>query len=288
MADGAATKQLVAPLPYGGGSSAVTAPALDWGTVGPARQTPAEGETYTFTAAAAAADPTYLPEFGRVDTSWFADAAFLGDSVTTGLYESEYDISVGGALICGYTGVSPNTIVNRTVVTSADRGEEVPLDVLAGAQPAKLYILIGTNALVGGGNDEGFLNYYARMLDELRAALPNTAFYVQSILPVTPAALEDAPGLSPERLQSINNGIHDLCAERGAYFLDLNAQFRDETGALQAEYAQPDGVHITVAGYSKWIDFLCRHTPYDRNNPYQAGSTYYLDDNVKNLLSDIP
>ncbi len=279
--------QLVAPLPYGGSGQNTTdaAPAINWGTVGPAQQTEEGGYTYTAVPAA----PTALPEFGRVDTSWFADAAFLGDSLTAGFSESEYDIDVGGALICGYEGISPNTIVNRTTVTSPDRGEEVAMDVLTNAQPAKLYILIGTNALVTTGNDESFLNYYGRMLDELRTALPNTTFYVQSILAATQAKVEDdAPGLAPDRLATINGAIQSMCAERGCYFLDLNAEFRDDAGYLTSDYAQPDGVHLTVSGYNKWVSYLCTHVPYNKNNPYQAGSTYYLSDDVKQLLADIP
>ena len=277
--------QLVAPLPYGGGSTGNTAQALNWGTVGPVQQTAESGYTYT----ALPAEPAALPEFGRVDTTWFADAAFLGDSLTAGFCESEYDIDVGGALICGYEGVSPNTIVNRATVKNPDRGEEVAMDVLTAAQPAKLYILIGTNALVATGNDESFLNYYGRMLDELRAALPNTALYVQSILSATQETVaDDAPGLAPDRLASINGSIQSMCAERGCYFLDLNAEFSDESGYLLAEYAQPDGVHLTVSGYSKWVSYLCTHVPYNKNNPYQAGSTYYLSDDLKQLLSDIP
>lgn len=279
--------QLVAPVPYGtsGGPSADATPALNWGIVGPVQQTADTGYTYT----AALAAPAALPEFGRVDTSWFADAAFLGDSLTAGFCESEYDINVGGALICGYEGVSPNTIVNRTTAKNPDRGDEVALDVLANAQPAKLYILIGTNALVATGNDESFLNYYARMLDELRAALPNTALYVQSVLAATQETVaDDAPGLAPDRLASINASIQQLCAERGCYFLDLNAEFSDESGYLLADYAQPDGVHLTVSGYNKWVSYLCTHVPYNKNNPYQAGSTYYLSDELQQLLADIP
>ncbi|WP_295424268.1 GDSL-type esterase/lipase family protein, partial [uncultured Subdoligranulum sp.] len=280
-----ASDQLVAPLPYGGGGSSTTAQALNWGSVGPVQQTGENGYTYT----ALPAEPASLPEFGRVDTSWFADAAFLGDSLTAGFSQSEYDIDVGGALICGYEGVSPNTIVNRATVESPDRGEEVALDVLTNAQPAKLYILIGTNALVATGNDESFLNYYARMLDELRTALPNTALYVQSILSATQETVaDDAPGLAPDRLAAINASIQSMCAERGCYFLDLNAEFSDESGYLLAEYAQPDGVHLTVSGYNKWVSYLCTHVPYNKNNPYQAGSTYYLSDELKQLLSDIP
>ena len=55
----------------------------------------------------------------------------------------------------------PNQIVNRTALknTNEDDAEQVPLDILAEQQPAKLYLLIGTNALAGLGNDEGFLAY---------------------------------------------------------------------------------------------------------------------------------
>ena len=281
--------QLVAPLPYGGSSDAgdasASAPAINWGTVGPVQQSGDQGYTYTALPAA----PTAVPEFGRVDTSWFADAAFLGDSLTAGFSASEYNIDVGGALICGYEGISPNTIVNRTTVTSPDRGDEVAMDVLTNAQPAKLYILIGTNALVQTGNDESFLAYYGRMLDDLQAALPNTAIYVQSILSATQETVtEDTPGLAPDRLATINAAIQGLCAERGCYFLDLNAEFRDESGYLLSDYAQPDGIHLTVSGYNKWVSYLCTHVPYNKNNPYQAGSTYYLSDDLKQLLADIP
>ena len=80
----------------------------------------------------------------------------------------------------------------------------------------------------------------------------------------------------------------ELCAERGCYYLDLNAEFADADGYLSAEFAQPDGVHLTVSGYSKWVSYLCTHLPYDKDNPYQPGSTYYLSDDMKNLLADIP
>ena len=283
----AGTSQLVAPVPYGGSSAApdTTVQALNWGNVGPQQQTADTGYTYT----AVPQQSVQLGECGRVATSWFADAAFLGDSLTAGFCANEYNIDVGGALICGYRSISPNTIVNRTTVNNPDRGEEVAMDVLAANQPAKLYILLGTNALVQTGNEDSFINYYARMLDDLRAALPNTTFYVQSILCATQETVnDDAPGLSPEHLGPINQQIKSLCEERGMYFLDLNAEFSDENGYLLTDYAQPDGIHLTVSGYSKWVSYLCTHTPYSKDNPYQAGSTYYLSDETKALLADLP
>ena len=252
--------------------------------MGPTPQTPDADTPYTYTAAPT--PPAALPACGRVTTEWFSDAAFLGDSLTAGL--SVYGIDVGGALVCGYEGASPNQIVNRVVLNDDDRGDEIPLDVLAAAQPAKLYILMGTNALVGEGDTTGFLNYYARMLDELRAVLPHTTFFVQALLPVRPEALDRAPGLNSARLAEVNAALQALCAERGCLFLDLNAEFSGEDGALLAEYAQPDGIHLTVSGYSKWVGYLSTHVPYSKDNPWQAGSTWYLDENVRRLLSDLP
>ena len=56
---------------------------------------------------------------------------------------TEYDIDLGGALVCAYEGATPNQIVNRATMNSAVRGEEVTMDVLTNAQPKKLYILLG-------------------------------------------------------------------------------------------------------------------------------------------------
>lgn len=278
----AADPSLVAELPYGGGSGTSSAPTLDWGAVGPQRQSGEDGYLLT-----TAADPALTAlEPGRVTTQWFDDAAFLGDSLTVGL--SYYGIDVGDALICGYEGTSPNQIVNRTTLHNDDRGDEVAMDVLAAAQPAKLYILLGTNALVADGDYEGFLNYYARMLDELRGALPHTAIYVQSILPVRPEALQKAPGLNSQRLGEVNQRLRALCAERGCTFVDISAALSDDSGALLAEAAQTDGIHLTKSGYSKWISCLCSSVPYSKNNPWQAGSVWYLDERVKNLIADIP
>lgn len=276
-------QSVVAPLPYAGaaGGSGETLQTADWGVVGPVRQ--ADSYTYTATPESTGA---LVPEFGRVDTSWFADAAFLGDSLTAGL--TVYDIDVGGALVCGYEGTSPNKIAQRAVLTHDERGEEIPLDVLAEKQPAKLYVLLGTNALVGLGNDEGFMEYYGLMLDALKETLPGTAIFVQSVLPARPEVLDKLPGLAPDRIAGINASIRQLCVEKGMYYLNLDEKLCGEDGYLREDIANTDGVHLTVQGYTEWVDYLCTHVPYNKNNPYQAGSTYYLTDEVKELLADLP
>lgn len=253
-------ESILAPLPFQGEAEAET---LEPRNIGP------KVDSTTLTPLTVG-EP--LPACGTVETSYFSDAAFLGDSITEGL--SEYDIDLSGALICGYVGASPNQIVNRTALTHPDRGEEVPLDVLAQAQPAKLYILIGTNTLVNAGNDESFLNYYDKMLEELRNTLPNTLIYVQSILPVRPEVKEKSPGLDNTRLAQINQSIQEMAVKYGAYYLNLWETFADEEGNLREDIAQPDGIHLTVPGYQEWVTFLCNHPLYNKNNPYLLGSDY--------------
>lgn len=275
------TASAVAPLPYAGDSGGTQTETLDWGDVGPARQS----ENYTYTAAPEA--PAAVPEFGKVDLSWFNDAAFLGDSLTVGY--SDYDINVGDALICAYEGASPNDIVNRTTMTSNTRGDEIPLDVLSQAQPKKLYVLMGANSLAySTENDEGFLNYYGRMLDALKEALPDTTIFVQSVLPVQAEVQDEMPGLTPDRVSSINASLSAMAAEKGCLYLALNEAFVDENGFLKADFAQPDGLHLSGSGYTAWVDYLRTHVPYDKDNPYQLGSTYYLSDEMRELLSDLP
>ena len=105
-------------------------PAVTLEQFGPARQTAG-----AYSVKAYDSSVIRQPSNGQVDLSYFADAAFLGDSLTVGF--SDYNINLGGALICGYTGVGPDAIVNRSAVKSSVRGEEIALDVLAAAQPKR-------------------------------------------------------------------------------------------------------------------------------------------------------
>ena len=162
----------------------------------------------------------------------FADAAFLGDSLTAGFCVNEYNIDVGGAWSAAMR-ASARTPSSTAPPSPARTAARRCRWTFWPAQPAKLYILIGTNALVQPGNDDSFFAYYGKMLDDLRTALPNTAFYVQSVLPATQEKAADSlPGLAPDRLAVINAAIQQLCAERGCYYLDLSAEFADDAGYL--------------------------------------------------------
>ena len=181
---GGIAQNILAPLPMqgeaasgsgseGAADSSGTAQAVQLESFGPARQT--DG---AYTIKAYDASVIRQPACGQVDLSYFSDAAFLGDSLTVGF--SDYQINLSGALICGYTGVGPDAIVNRAAVKSPTRGQEVALDVLAAAQPKKLYILLGTNTLTTLGASDRFLAYYGRCWTSCARRWERTALFMCS------------------------------------------------------------------------------------------------------------
>ena len=237
-------ENILAPLPMQGaansaaGESGTEGSADSTGDAGAAAVTleqfgPARQTAGAYSVKAYDSSVIRQPACGQVDLSYFSDAAFLGDSLTVGF--SDYSINLGGALICGYTGVGPDAIVNRSAVKSSTRGEEIALDVLAAAQPKKLYILLGTNTLTTLGAADRFLAYYGQMLDLLRQTLgDDCVIYVQSIPPVRPAAAEEKPGLASDVLRSVNEQLAQMAADKGCVYLDLWETFADGEGSLKA------------------------------------------------------
>lgn len=269
---------ILAPLPMQNASSSESAAASDVGgeaaavtleTFGPNRQ---YAGAYTIKSYDSSA--IRQPACGQVDLSYFADAAFLGDSLTVGF--SDYSVNLGGALICGYTGVGPDAIVNRSTVTSSLRGEEVALDVLAAAQPKKLYVLLGTNTLTTAGAEDRFLVYYGQMLDALRQTLgEGCTIYVQSIPPVRPEVAAEKSGLTSQNLRSVNEQLAILAADKGCVYLDLWETLADGEGNLKEILAAPDGVHLTAGnGYGAWVTYLRNHAKYASDNAWTPGSAY--------------
>ena len=258
---------VLAPLPM-----QVEQGGTAWQSVGPVRQTGG----YTVVSPGAAA--LTLPERGLVDNSYFADAVFLGDSVTEGLDTYANPVK-GVAAVYGYRSAGPSAILNRTSLHNfATETDEIALDKIAERAPKRLYILLGANALARDGEAEenAFLAYYGQMLDELRQTLgEDCIIYVQSIPPVRPAAAEKKPGLASDVLRGVNEQLAQLAASKGCVYLDLWEALADGEGNLKEMIAAPDGVHLSAGnGYGAWVTYLRNHAKYSASNPWIMGSAY--------------
>ncbi len=213
------------------------------------------------------------PANGRVDMSYFDDALFVGDSLTQGFLTYTAN-GFENASFAAYIGASPRTFINGTAQNAA--GETVrPMDEILAANAKKVYILLGTNALETS-TDEAFLKYYGDFLDLLLEQLPaGTVFYLQSIPPASAEKTAADEKFALSRIQSVNDGIARLAYSRGMHYVDLTAALSDEAGALRADYAAGDGLHMNAQGYGAWREVLITHTVHSADNPYLPGSPYY-------------
>lgn len=211
-----------------------------------------------------------LPEKGRVELSYFTDAAFVGDSITVGWNDYKGAAALPDTNVIAAIGVTPP--VNGIQWAGSDGAMYDPLQAIADAAPAKLYLMFGANKLVDQGDaaEDTLLSSYASFIDDLRAKLPQAKIYIQSVLTPTAAGTDAHPGLSPERIARVNGRLQALAAEKGCYYLDLEEALCPD-GVLSDAYASGDGLHLSKEGYMAWLEYLITHAAYDPSNPYVGG-----------------
>lgn len=198
-----------------------------------------------------------------VDYSFFDRAAILGDSVSQGwnIYESPMKAH---AFVCAYKSIGPSAVVNKETANpgqGSGRGEENIYETIINSNPLRLYILLGTNALVrdGEATEQSFLAYYGQMLDMFKADLGDeVGIYVQSITPVRPGASQ--PGLYKERIQRVNTQLAVLAREKGCHFVNVYEVLQDANGDLREDLAAADKVHLNQNAYPIMAEYLATHT----------------------------
>ncbi len=216
-----------------------------------------------------------LPENGRVSLDYFSDAMFVGDSLSQGFtfYAPLKDIAIGASFI----GVSPRSIVqNSSASLTNNNGAQIPTwDHIAAQTASKIYITIGTNALVASDDDAAFLKYYGDMLDMIRAQFPSAQIYVQSIPPVTAATAQSRPLMDNGRINNLNDQIAVMAIDRGMYYINAHEVLADDEGNLRADMAGSDGTHLKDGNqYEIWIDYLQNHTVYHPENLQYLEESY--------------
>lgn len=225
---------------------------------------------FTYTAPTAAL--LALPENGRVDTTYFDNAILIGDSLTAGM--RDYASGVQNATNAGYVGVGPRQLMSGTV-KNRDGVQVKAIDEILAAGAKKVYILLGTNTL-SSLQDDSLIKYYSDFLDYLSPQMPaDTVYYLQAIPPVTAEKSASDGDYNNTRIQGINERIAQLAYKRNWHFVDLHAALADESGNLRGELVSGnDGIHLNMAGYTAWTEYLITHTAYSKDSPYIASSPY--------------
>ena len=196
-----------------------------------------------------------VSETPQVDDSYFDDAMFVGDSITTGI--ELYGV-MPNATVVASTGINPNTIMTTPDIELADGSSVTILQAMSAYHPKKIYIMLGSNGVEFIGK-ETMMELYGEFIDAVKAQHPDSIIYLQSILPVTQAKEAASPELSNDKIDEYNAAIMELAGEKESYYLNVAESFKDETGALPDEASPNDGMHFGVSHYEIWMDYLKCH-----------------------------
>lgn len=211
--------------------------------------------------------------YTTVDTSYFNDAVFIGDSIAEGL--RIYTIIENSlAQISDFVTIdnySPYEFMEADIWNEEQTA--TGLEYTLSFRPNKVYILMGTDALAFM-DEKDFLTGYLDMVKALRQALPDKDIYICSIPPVTAAAAETKPIY--KSLGYINGQLQNFAKDNGAYYLNLNEILADDSkyGWLKGECAGVDGKHFEPKAYTQIIDYLRTHIV------VKPGGLVYEDDKV--------
>ena len=208
-------------------------------------------------------------ENGRVDVSYFDDVIFLGDSLADGfkVYSRSLELTNSSAKYLTQKSTSPRTFLQPGVHVDAGDG---PVDVWATIQqlqPGKMYITLGTNALMAMAPEDFIASYY-QLIDKIRATSPNTQIYVTTVTPVAAWKSTSEPRLSYDRIYRSNQLIAKMCVEKNLALINLYDVLKSSSGYLREDIAAGDGIHLSPTGYRQWLEYLFTHTVYNPNNKY--------------------
>lgn len=201
-------------------------------------------------------DASVYSEYERVvDSSYFSDALFIGDSRTEGFF-----LYTGLEGVDAYysKGLNIESIFEDRIVKNGNKKQTV-IEALQDRQYAKIYIMFGVNEL-GWAFDYLFEEKYGELIDAIVERQPDAIIYVQNILPISAARSQQDEIYNNDKVNRFNELIKDMCAGRPqAIYLDVASSMRDETGALPVGASQ-DGVHCTKEYCIVWLNYLKSNT----------------------------
>lgn len=168
------------------------------------------------------------------------EIVFLGDSITDG---SEWKELVG----------LPQ-VTNRGISGDTAWGVLARIEEVTGGDPAKIFLLIGTNDLSHGESVADVNAKIAEILETIGTQAPDARVYLQSVLPVYG---EDSARKN-KRIRALNAQIDDLDTLRHVTYVDIATPMRNEEGELRSEVST-DGLHLNGKGYYLWYSVIRKY-----------------------------
>ena len=217
--------------------------------------------------------PTGIPETQPVQTllppteeeiaNYFQGAYVTGDSVAYGfqLYANRQKGSSAilqnlGFLTRGsFSAHNAFMAISKKSVHPTYQGAQHHIwDSLQMVGAKHVFMFFGLNDLNIGGVDST-VDYYVRLINQIRAVNPDIAFTIISTTPMYQGS--EKGKLTNANIDALNARMQALCTENGWGYLDIASHLKAANGTLAAQYCSDHYVHETNAAYAIWLQ--CFH-----------------------------
>ena len=156
----------------------------------------------------------------------FQGTVIVGDSITESIAE--------------YGFLDTSIVVAKLGLRIDDADDQI--------NPSVFFLSFGANDLeIYNGDSSAFIDAYRVKVKQIQNALPDTAIYINSILPIQQSAIDQNPALA--YYDSFNQALRDFCDEMGCTFID-------DTFLVDESMYEPDGEHMVYNYYPKWLTYM--------------------------------
>ena len=167
---------------------------------------------------------------------------FLGNSITDGAEWFEL--------------LSNSKCLNRGISGDVVDGVLLRLDAITRCKPGKVFLMIGVNDLAKGETNEFIISKILEIAKRIKSESPETALYIQSILPVNPnSGMFKNHTDKGDNIIYINSELKAMADSNAYNYIDLHSSFTDSNGFLKMSFTL-DGLHLNYKAYKAWSEII--------------------------------
>lgn len=184
------------------------------------------------------------------DTSFFDDAAFIGDSVSYVLQQWNLkNGNFGNAVFLTRSSLGLQNSIDGRMTVNYQGVSYSPEDALTVVGAGKLFVMLGFNDLALFGVD-GTMERWEIFIDRILEKNPEIQIYIQSCTPVHSDS--EYSKLNNDIIDEYNERLELYCQENGYRFVNIAPYFKDFRNSLVPEYCSDARMHITYDGAMIW------------------------------------
>lgn len=188
-----------------------------------------------------------------LDSSFFDDAAFIGDSISGTLeYHGLNSTDLGKATYLVTVDYSVKAAVENTrLVVYKGRGMS-PQDALKAAGVSKVYIMLGAMGDIANNGIDKTMENWAKLIANIKEKNPDIRIFIQSCTPIA----ADTRALTNQMINDYNERLREFAAENGLTFVEIGEHFKDKNGCLPYEHCRDGFAHLRIDSAKLWVEQL--------------------------------